>query len=348
MGENSAIEWTECTFNPWMGCTKVSGACKHCYAETLMDARYGKVQWGPKGLRQRTSASNWRKPLTWNRRQRQWREAAEAAGVPYQRPRVFCASLADVFEGADTMSAESRPVVEQARLDLWALVEATPELDWLLLTKRPKNVVGMVPEAWVGCGECGHRAFSTHPCPFCDSLTAQWPSNVWLGTTVEDQPEWEKRRDAFLAIPAGVRFVSAEPLLSGLEFTPSEIRAISWVIAGGESGHGARPSHPDWFRSLRDQCVEAGVPFLFKQWGAWRDDTELTRQECLSFGGEDRVLASDGRVVGSGFGRKGFLMEEACEGDGGLRVGYAWMSKVGKKAAGRLLDGRTWDEVPRT
>lgn len=280
MAENSAIEWTDCTFNPWMGCTKVSGACKHCYAETLMDTRYGKVKWGPKGLRQRTSASNWRKPHQWNERQRQWREAAEAAGVPYQRPRVFCASLADVFEGADTMSAESAPVVEQARRDLWALIEATPELDWLLLTKRPENVLRMVPRRWLSkfieFGDLSSR----------DRLAVRWPSNVWLGTTVEDQQSADERIPHLLQAPAAVRFLSAEPLLGPVDLAYAcfsgadsfgRMEGISWVIVGAESlsKRAGRPTEIEWVRSLRDQCAEAGVPFLLKQ------------------------LVEDGRIVGA-------------------------------------------------
>ena len=313
MAENSKIEWTEHTFNPWMGCTKVSGACKHCYAETLMDTRWGKVQWGPKGSRVRTSDANWRKPLTWDRK-------AESEG---RRMRVFCASLADVFEGADTMPAGSVAVVEEARRDLWALIEATPHLDWLLLTKRPENVRGMVPDYWVATKE-------DVGCGWTRDVQPEWPSNAWIGTTIEDQQSADERIPHLLKIPARVRFLSCEPLLGSVDLAGwlGTIRPIlthlptreglRWVIAGGESGPGARPSHPDWFRSLRDQCQEAEVPFFFKQWGAWvtEDDAPAGTVERHP---RPRLERLDGVTVG----------------------------RVGKHAAGRLLDGRTWDEVPR-
>jgi protein gp37 len=133
MAENSNIEWTHHTFNPWIGCTKVSDGCKNCYAENLMDKRYGRVKWGPQGTRVRTSEANWKKPLKWNRE-------AEAKG---ERHRVFCASLADVFE-----DKPDQPEMEQWRLELLELIIKTPYLDWLLLTKRPENVRGMVYGDW--------------------------------------------------------------------------------------------------------------------------------------------------------------------------------------------------------
>lgn len=354
MAENSSIEWTDDTFNPWIGCTKVSAACKHCYAETLMDTRWGKAKWGPKGTRQRTSEANWRKPLAWNRK-------AESEGV---RRRVFCASLADVFEGPETMPAEAVAGVEEARRDLWALIAATPHLDWLLLTKRPKNVLGMVPSSWVGGdGPCGPTCGADYH--ICDE--PDWPTNVWLGTTVEDQASADERVPLLLGVPAQVRFISAEPLLGRVDLTdiptdndarcdcwgPAQEGAgnhyvgcaglgmppgISWVIVGGESGHGARPSHPDWFRSLRDQCAAAGVPFMFKQWGAFADVTSDPAQSPTNR--TDVVLLPSGEWVGAGDGRGGMVEEGWKERDG------AWMRRVGKKAAGRLLDGRAWDGVP--
>ena len=266
MGADSSIEWTDATFNPWMGCTKVSAACKHCYAETMMDHRYGKVKWGPKGSRVRTSAANWRKPLMWNRK-------AKSEG---RRMRVFCASLADVFEGADTMPAESWPVVEHARADLWALIESTPWLDWLLLTKRPENVRMMVPMRW------------TEPdVPTRDGrvLLSGWPANVWIGTTVEDQAAADERIPHLLRVPAKVRFLSCEPLLGPValnratvidpnpisepvEYVPP-LALLSWVICGAESlnKREGRKMELSWVRSLRDQCADAGVQFFLKQAG---------------------------------------------------------------------------------
>jgi protein gp37 len=270
--ENSKIEWTHHTFNPWIGCTKVSDGCKNCYAETLMDHRYGRVKWGPQGERQRTSPANWRKPLQWNKQ-------AEAEGRRY---RVFCASLADVFE--------DRAELAPWRSDLFALIDRTPNLDWLLLTKRPENVGDMVAQMTAG------------------HLNIEDWDNIWIGTSVEDQAAADKRIPHLLRIPAKVRFLSMEPLLgpvdlrsfeyphdrwlteghdwlTGEEWQHSSIfgggsswltaddaddygkKRIHWVIVGGESGQNARPMDSEWVRQIRDQCKKTGVPFLFKQWG---------------------------------------------------------------------------------
>lgn len=240
MAENSKIEWTDHTFNPWWGCTKVSQGCKHCYAETFASNRtQWKNLWGPSGERRRTSEANWRKPLKWNRE-------AQEAGV---RRRVFCASMADVFE--------SLPELDQWRADLFDLISETPHLDWLLLTKRPENVKPMLVQAG--------RGFQPLP---------PW---VWIGTSVEDQMTADERIPHLLEIPATVRFLSVEPLLGPVDLVQymgmfwlgmgEERRGVDWVIAGGESGPGARPMEEKWVRSLRKQCKAFQVPFFFKQWG---------------------------------------------------------------------------------
>jgi protein gp37 len=242
MAENSGIAWTHHTFNPWIGCARVSAACDHCYAEAW-DARFGGGRWGPRAPRRRTKT--WSDPMRWQR-------AAVAAG---RRFRVFCASLADVFDNHPSIAGEWRH-------DLWALVRATPDLDWLLLTKRPQNARRFLPADW----QDGYP-------------------NVWLGATVESQPEADRRVPVLLRIPARLHFLSCEPLLGRLDLTCIRVggsgslyranaltgdgfdgRAIGWVIAGGESGPGFRVADPDWFRGLRDQCAEAEIPFLFKQW----------------------------------------------------------------------------------
>lgn len=238
MGKDSKIEWTDHTFNPWIGCSKVSLGCQHCYAETLMDKRMGRVQWGPNGTRERSSETYWRQPLKWNRE-------AQDAGVMRS---VFCASLADVFE--------DRAELRQWRSDLFAMVEHTRYLRWLFLTKRPENVIEMVVWDAPGC---------------------KLPENVWIGTSVENQATADERIPHLLRIPAPVRFLSMEPLLgpvdlsgvsySGLCRSGDWGPGIDWVIVGGESGHNARPMHPDWARSIRDQCQAASVPFFFKQMG---------------------------------------------------------------------------------
>lgn len=218
MAENSKIEWTTHTFNPWIGCQKVSPGCDHCYAEAMMDHRYGKVEWGPHGERKRTSVANWRKP-------RQWAKASNGS-----RPRVFCASLADVFDNK---------APDGARADLFDLIRSTPELDWLLLTKRPENIRKMLPADW----------------------SDGWP-HVWLGTTCEDQANYDRRWPIMASVPAAVRFISYEPAIGKLGYVWGK---PDWIICGGESGAGARLMEADWARGVRDQCSASGIAFFMKQ-----------------------------------------------------------------------------------
>ncbi len=223
MAENTGIEWAVHTFNPWIGCTRVSAACDFCYAE-VWDNRFGGNRWGPKADRRRTKT--WGNPVKWQRR-------AAKSGV---RPRVFCASLADVFDN-------HKSIEDSWRKELWKLIKDTPDLDWLLLTKRPQNIVRYLPDDW-GDG---------------------YP-NVWLGVSTENREEMLRRGKVLATIPAAGTFWSAEPLIGDLGVIPADIMP-TWVIAGGESGPEFRKSDPDWFRSIRDQCANADVPFLFKQWG---------------------------------------------------------------------------------
>lgn len=248
MGEITKIAWTDHTFNPWLGCTKVSAGCANCYAETLMDKRYGRVKWGKGNPRVRTSKSNWNLPLRWDR-------AAKAEGV---RRRVFCASLADVFD-AD--------VPWGWRNDMFVLIQKTPNLDWQLLTKRPENVVPMVTQIgdhWLGNA---------------------WLPNVWIGTSVEDQANADLRILSLIAIPGRVRFLSVEPLLGPVNLVPwlppqlvcpswpvDSRYPLNWVIVGGESGPGARPCNVGWIRSVVRQCRGAGVPCFVKQLGSNVED----------------------------------------------------------------------------
>jgi len=219
MAENSKIEWCDHTFNPWMGCTAVSPACDNCYAEAMMDKRLGKVRWGKGQPRQRTSAANWEQPFKWSR------QAAKAG----TRPRVFCASLADVFD------AEVDPLWRE---NLFTVIDQTPNLDWLLLTKRPKLAYGFFQ-------------------------TEQVPPNVWIGTTAENQKMLNSRWEWLRKIPAKVRFLSMEPLLEKVSLKAEP--GPDWIIVGGESGKGARTMNPDWARLLRYQCEILGIPFFFKQ-----------------------------------------------------------------------------------
>lgn len=352
MADHSKIEWTDATFNPWIGCTKVSPACDHCYAAVSTPARTMGVEWGAGQPRRRTSDGNWKLPLRWNAKafwqcNCGWRghdligtengrlcPVCRAAVTP-ARMRVFCASLADVFDNE---------VPTEWRADLFRLIALTPNLDWLLLTKRIGNAERMINEAtwWPALAE--GNAYKPRP-------------NVWLGATICNQAEADRDIPKLLATPAAVRFLSMEPLLGPVDlesvlwrdghrvdvlrrgywnaagylaYGPSaELGAkrggftnhldmpgqVDWVIVGGESGNEARPMHPDWARSLRDQCEGACVPFLFKQWGEWLG-TQPTDPK-----------PAEGTPC--------------HEWNGGV---CAW--RVGKKAAGRHLDGVLHDGYP--
>lgn len=271
-----------------------------------MDLRLKRASWGAGKPRVRTSPRTWDQVLKWNGLHHTFFTAHG------RRQRVFCASLADVFDND----------VEPAwRTDLFRLIADTQNLDWLLLTKRIGNVAAMLREIGI------------------DRL----PGNVWLGATIVNQAEADRDIPKLLAVPARVRFLSMEPLLERVDLAASGalwsdmngnivdapsrgLRGVDWVIVGGESGHGARPMHPDWARSLRDQCAAAGVPFLFKQWGEWmpaeRDGITVTlRFSDPSATGPkqpDWLAWPDGQIT----------------------------ARVNKRAAGRLLDGRTHDEFP--
>ncbi|MEY2690227.1 MAG: hypothetical protein RL375_4427 [Pseudomonadota bacterium] len=241
MSANTAIEWCDHTFNPWIGCTKVSPGCDHCYAEDDFDRRRHVVTWGAGQERHATSATTWAQPYRWARN-------AEAFHAQHgRRQRVFCASLADVFDNE---------VPTHWRADLWALIRATPQLDWLLLTKRIGNAASMLYDA-------------DEPLP-----------NVWLGATVVNQAEYDRDIGKLLRTPAAVHFLSVEPMLGPIDMRMGgasmpdysdhkPLARLDWVICGGESGPKARPMSPAWARRLRDQCKAARVPFLFKQWGEW-------------------------------------------------------------------------------
>lgn len=270
MGAATKISWADHTWSPWIGCQKVSAGCANCYAEAWAK-RFGRNNWGPHGRRQQTAA--WGDPLTWNR-------AAEAAGV---RRRIFCGQLCDVFE--------DHPIANELRPVLWQLIRRCTSLDWLLLTKRPENILRMLPPGF----------------------SAEKGKHVWFGTSIENQALVNERISHLFHVPAAVRFLSIEPLLEPIdlrggpqrrgedvlcntdEFAAAVWRAhtdgycsaaeavaaiekhrvgrggrpwIDWVICGGESGAAHRPMDIAWARSLREQCRDAGVPFFFKQGAA--------------------------------------------------------------------------------
>lgn len=273
MSANSEIEWTEHTFNIVWGCVRVSSGCQNCYAETLAK-RYGFDVWGPARTTERRTMSDhyWSQPLRWN----------AFAARDRKRARVFCSSMADVFE--------DHPTNERERPRLFSLIERTPHLDWLLLTKRPQHMIDMAPDTW----------------------RSSWPENIVAMTSAENQEMADLRIPELLKVPAGRRGLSLEPLLGRIFLDEDWLADIHWVITGGESGAKARPMSPVWVRSLRDQAVDAGVPFFFKQWGEYLHHTESHLRPAV------------------------WREDEA-------RLGY---KRFGKKATGRILDGRTWDEYP--
>lgn len=352
MAEDSKIEWTTHTFNPWRGCSKVSPGCAGCYAET-MSGRNPKTLgvWGPNGTRVVAAEAQWKLPLKWDREAKLAAELWEAIGGDtsrpgtmehkgascwWHRPRVFCASLADVFEDwqGPMVNADGLPLMKwhmamdstrwfdagnetfqltpdqcvavamsDVRARLFRLIDATPNLDWLLLTKRPENVARMMP--WARRGET--------------RMEPAQRKNIWLGTSVENQQAAEERIPHLLKVPAAVRFLSVEPLLGPVDltrvdsklqwpgrsetsklnalygysssrrnrfvhngiveekgdiaFVDTEGASVDWVIVGGESGPGpgARLCRIEWIRDLVQQCKAAGVPVFVKQLGAFVD-----------------------------------------------------------------------------
>ena len=206
-----------------------------------------------------------------------------------ERHRVFCASMADVFENRIELDAH--------RERLWDLVRLTPWLDWLLLTKRPENIGPMVP--WE---------------------PAEWPMNVWIGTTVENQQLADVRLPHLLKHRAAIRFLSCEPLLGSIDLSrwmaEPGLNRINWIIAGGESGPGARPMHPEWVTGLLKQCKKSAISFHFKQWGHW--------VPAESAGAQNKTKLVE------------FPFERSVE-----------MVRLPKREAGRVLAGKTWDGLPK-
>ena len=284
MAENSSIEWTHHTFNPWWGCTKVSPACglpmkghegePHgcCYADTFSN-RLGFKIWGQDATRRFFGEAHWNEPEKWDRK-------AKKDGV---RRRVFCGSMCDVMEERDDLI--------EPRTLLYDLIVQTPWLDWLLLTKRPQNFRRFLPAGWI-----------ENPVP-----------NVWLMTTVESA-EYLWRIDSLKACPAVIHGLSIEPLLGPLPTLGEYLDGIDFAIVGGESGHGARPMPPEWVRSVRDQCLNVGSEFFFKQWGEWSP---------------------------TGLAKTHAYRDVSC-GDGS----HHRMFRVGKETAGRLFDGHEWNDLP--
>ena len=331
MTDTTKIEWADYTWNPWVGCTKVSPACDHCYAESWAK-RFGLVKWG-NNPRRRASPATWNKLKKWNRASADFKTHSGRMNT------VFTCSHGDFFDNQ---------VPAQWRDDAWEQIRQCDNLFMLILTKRPQNIAGMRPLFW---RQINHR--------------------IGLGVTVENQTEADRRIPHLLEHDCAVRYLSCEPMLhqvdlenvafvNGIEGdrfnaltgeakiwgqsadSPQKVllkldpipNTINWVIAGGESGAHARPSHPDWFRSLRDQCACANVPFLFKQWGEWFpgivDDISDGSGGC-AYPDIEHDHNSD---------RWQFKSVKYQE------INGTDMLRVGKKRAGRNLDGSEHNQFP--
>lgn len=319
MADKSKIEWTDSTWNPTTGCNKVSPGCKNCYA--LRD-------WG--------RLSKNRKTVYFGRKFEDVQTHPERLEVPlrWQKPRrIFVNSMSDLFH---------ENVSQEFIQDVWvtmALARARGHI-FQVLTKR---AIGMVA--------CVNALDVEYIRAIYDAATVtmpawEWPlPNVWLGVSVENQQCADVRIPELLKVPAAVRFLSCEPLLGPIQlgvgdqffdYGVGDAAKIHWVIAGGESGPNARPTHPQWFRSLRDQCKAAGVRFHFKQHGEYLSYTwgDMSADELCAYnraGAKMITLECDGRYLA----------------DGDDEIDASLMVRVGKKTAGRLLDGREHNEFPK-
>lgn len=351
MAENTKIEWCDATVNWWIGCSKVSPGCSNCYAESW-DRRYHAAKhWGPEAPR------IFRHILASHEAERLNRKSQREG----RRLKVFTNSLADFFE--------DREDLDTPRVDALRRMLETPHLDWLILTKRPERALPLLRRI------ATRSPLATRVPGWLDGLLPP-PENIWIGTTVEDH-DHAPRIQALLEIPAKVHFLSLEPLLGPVDLQLMgafarqelwkqdqglyaevaynhprlEIPGIDWVIVGGESGHGARPMHPDWVRTIREQCAAAGVPFLFKQWGEWGSSAENMLNGEPTF----RIFRDFEHWCAKGHSwmAKGDIILDAsgnrCHCGGDIKNGLApftVMRKVGKVATGRLLDGVQHDGYP--
>jgi protein gp37 len=313
MADKTGIEWTEATWNPITGCSKVSQGCKNCYALRewpRMAGNPGTVYFGREFTDVRCHPERLDQPIRWKRPRR-----------------IFVNSMSDLFheQVPDEFIAKVFEVMWQAK-----------QHTFQILTKRPERMLDWISKSLYLCND---------PLP-----------NVWLGVSIEDQASADERIPLLLETPAAVRWISAEPLLGPVDLglfgtLPRTIapnytiayEMLRWVVVGGESGNRARPMHPDWVRNLRDQCIAADVPFLFKQWGEWvpRSSCYHTFEDGLSCSDYDPGAQQWPCIRLTEAGHDGSRLENIDGGDD------AYMQRVGKKMAGRRLDGRTWNEYPR-
>lgn len=325
MSDNTKIEWTDATWNPVVGCTKVSAGCDNCYAIRTAHRMQANPNPRVSAAYARTEADG-----EWTGRVNLLEDKLDMP-LRWRKPRrIFVNAQSDLFH-AD--------VPDEFIARVWAVMALAPQHTFQILTKRHGRMRALLKSddfrdqfGWAATGISPYWTAGDQP----------WPlPNVWLGVSVEDQKTADLRIPALLDTPAAVLFLSCEPLLGPLDLTrwvrphesPCEADGsppwcicddppsnVDWVIVGGESGPGARPMHSDWARSLRDQCVTAGVPFMFKQWGEWIETANGTT-----------IVHADGETTTARIP---------------LPAGAARVSRVGKKTAGRSLDGRLWDEYP--
>ena len=357
MADASLIEWTDATWNPVRGCSRVSAGCMNCYAERVA-MRQSNPGGAYEGLVHQTSQGP-----KWTGKVRTVPQLLDQP-LRWRRPRrIFVNSMSDLFH---------EDVPDEFIDQIFAMMALSPQHIFQVLTKRPKRMIEYTTHDG-GFGRWGYidgwaRRFyeGQHNKPFPAGKILLGPlPHVWLGVSVEDQAEADERIPLLLRTPAAVRWISAEPLLGPLDlsawltrFVPSGIeygrgmsrtdvghaeRAIDWVVAGGESGPKARPSHPDWSRSLRDQCRSAGVPFFFKQWGNWRPVGPLysdddTPEHLAALDTDPDEWHRELWITPSG--------NQWPPRDGQAPPGTWAMRRVDKAVAGRLLDGREWNEYP--
>jgi protein gp37 len=311
MADKSEIEWTDATWNPIRGCSVVSEGCRNCYAMSVA-ARFSGEGYPYEGLAYRNESG-----AHWTGKVKLIDEHLEDP-LRWKRPRrIFVNSMSDLFH-------ESIPT--EWILRIFEVMAYAKQHVFQVLTKRPERMKYLLhyPDDGKFHGDSAehHRLLMTQPL-----------SNVWLGVSCEDQKTADGRIPLLLQTPATIKWVSAEPLLGPIDLsiymasgfdTPPQNDILNWVVVGGESGPSARPMHPDWARSLRDQCVAAGAPFFFKQWGAWLHESQTDKnlwRQCVEAG-----------VI------RGQVQRHVEFG------GFTY--RVGKKNAGRLLDGREWNEYP--
>lgn len=325
MADKTAIEWTDATWNPVVGCSKVSEGCRNCYAMSVAhrNAAMGSERYS--GLTEKRPSG-----VEWNGTVRTVSQALDQP-LRWKRPRrIFVNSMSDLFH----------PDVSPFFIDrVFAVMETAEQHTFQILTKRPEvmlKYISLYDE---------HIRNTGYP----QGFAGRFP-HVWLGVSVENQKTADERIPLLLQVPAAVRWLSMEPLLGPVNLSqflrsysigsPGAAptwRSIDWVVVGGESGHRARPLHPHWVRSLRDQCKDARVPFLFKQWGEWKPINPQSSEDwCTNIEGPIAIMDS-----------MGYRWEDEPMMPTADVINSCWeLQKLGKKAAGRILDGRTWDEYP--